>query len=114
MVPRPPISFVFTVALAAFVASVAAQRRDAFVLSRDHPAIAYSTGAVDNPIARLDYAISTSLCTPTSLAQPGAHGLGTSGGPTQRLRLLTDAGFIAARVAVDTGHNLVLTATKPA
>jgi hypothetical protein len=70
--------------------------------------------SVDNPIARLDFAISTSLCTPTSLAQPGAHGLGTCGGPTQRLRLLTDAGFTAARVAVDTGHNLVLTATKPA
>jgi hypothetical protein len=27
------------------------------------------------------YAISTSLCTPTSLAQPGAYGLGNSGGP---------------------------------
>jgi SAM-dependent methyltransferase len=70
--------------------------------------------SVDNPIARIDFAISTSLCTPTSLAQPGAHGLGTSGGPTRRLRLLTEAGFASARVAVDTGHNLVLTATKPA
>ena len=54
---------------------------------------------IDNPIARLDYAISTSLCTPTSLAQPGAYGLGTSGGPTRRLGLLTDAGFTSARVA---------------
>src|SRR5690348_11694681 len=54
MVPRPRVSFVFAVVLAAFVAGVAAQRRDAFVLSRDHPAIAYSTGAVDNPIARLN------------------------------------------------------------
>jgi Methyltransferase domain len=69
--------------------------------------------SVDNPIARIDYAISTSLCTPTSLAQPGAHGLGTCGGPTRRLRLLTEAGFTAARVAADTGQNLVLTATKP-
>jgi hypothetical protein len=68
----------------------------------------------DNPSARIDYAISTSLCTPTSLAQPGAYGLGTSGGPTRRLRLLTAAGFVGARVAVDTGQNLVLTATKPA
>jgi hypothetical protein len=68
--------------------------------------------SVDNPIARIDYAISTSLCTPTSLAQPGAHGLGTSGGPSRRLRLLTEAGFASARVVIDTGHNLVFAATK--
>ncbi len=54
MVPRPRVSLVFAVALAAFVATVAAQRRDAFVLSRDHPAIRYSTGDVDNPIVRLN------------------------------------------------------------
>ncbi len=36
--------------------------------------------SIGNPIARLNYAISTSMCTPTSLAQPGAFGLGTSGG----------------------------------
>ena len=41
--------------------------------------------SIGNPIARLDYAISTSMCTPTSLARPGGYGLGTSGGPTRRL-----------------------------
>jgi SAM-dependent methyltransferase len=66
--------------------------------------------SIGNPIARLDYAISTSLCTPTSLAQPGGYGLGTGGGPRRRLELLTGAGFVDARVAVDTGQNLVLTA----
>jgi len=66
--------------------------------------------SVGNPIARLNSAISTSMCTPTSLAQPGAFGLGTSGGPTRRLELLTAAGFVDARVAADTGQNLVLTA----
>jgi SAM-dependent methyltransferase len=66
--------------------------------------------SIGNPIARLDYAISTSLCTPTSLAQPGGYGLGTSGGPSRRLDLLSGAGFVNARVAVDTGQNLVLTA----
>ena len=66
--------------------------------------------SIGNPIARLDYAISTSMCTPTSLAQPGGYGLGTCGGPTRRLELLTGAGFVDARVAVDTGQNLVLTA----
>ena len=43
--------------LAAWMAAVAvgvAQRRDVFVLSRDHPAIAYSTGAIDNAVTRLN------------------------------------------------------------
>jgi hypothetical protein len=43
--------------LATWIAAVAvgvAQRRDVFVLSRDHPAIAYSTGAVDNAVTRLN------------------------------------------------------------
>ena len=69
--------------------------------------------SIDNPVARLDYAISTSLCTPTSLAQPGGHALGTSGGPARRVRLLAEAGFASARVVLDTGQNLVLAATKP-
>jgi hypothetical protein len=54
MVSRPRVSLLFAVATAVFVATVAAQRRDAFVLSRDHPAIRYSTGEVDNPIVRLN------------------------------------------------------------
>ncbi|HWM56626.1 MAG TPA: methyltransferase domain-containing protein [Pseudonocardia sp.] len=65
---------------------------------------------IDNPIARIDYAVSTSMCTPTSLAQPGGYGLGTCGGPARRLRLLSEAGFVESRLAADTGHNLVLTA----
>lgn len=69
--------------------------------------------SIGNPIATLNYAISTSMCTPTSLAQPGSYGLGTCGGPSRRLQLLTDAGFVDARVAVDTGQNLVLTARMP-
>jgi SAM-dependent methyltransferase len=66
--------------------------------------------SIGNPIARLDYAISTSMCTPTSLAQPGGYGLGTRGGPAHRLQLITDAGFVDAHVAADTGQNLVLAA----
>jgi hypothetical protein len=46
---------VLAAAAAVFVASVvAAQRRDAFVLSRDHPAIRYSTGELDNAVERLN------------------------------------------------------------
>ena len=66
--------------------------------------------SIGNPIARIDYAISTSMCTPTSLAQPGAHGMGTCGGPARRLQLLTEGGLVNARLVADTGHNLVLTA----
>jgi SAM-dependent methyltransferase len=66
--------------------------------------------SIGNPIARLDFAISTSMCTPTSLAQPGGYGLGTCGGPTRRLALLTEAGFVDAHVAADTGQNMVLAA----
>jgi len=50
------------------------------------------------------------MCTPTSLAQPGGYGLGTCGGPAHRLQLITDAGFVDAHVAADTGQNLVLAA----
>src|SRR5688500_140000 len=47
--------FVFALAVAAFAAAVvSAQRRDAFVLSRDHPAIRYTAGDLDNPITRLN------------------------------------------------------------
>ena len=66
--------------------------------------------SIDNPIARIGSAISTSMCTPTSLAQPGAYGLGTCGGPTRRLALLSAAGFHDAHVAADNGQNLVITA----
>ena len=69
---------------------------------------------IGNPVARIDYASSTALCTPGSLGQPGAYGLGTQGGPAKRIALLTEAGFTDAAVAVDTGFNLVLAATRPA
>ena len=67
---------------------------------------------IGNPSVRLDYAISTSLCTPAALGQPGAYALGTQGGPAVRLRLLAGAGFRAPTLAADTGANLVLAATK--
>jgi SAM-dependent methyltransferase len=67
---------------------------------------------IGNPTVQIDYSVSTSLCTPGSLAQPGAYGLGTQGGPTRRLELLTQAGFRDARLVADTGHNLVLAAWK--
>ncbi|GAA0487465.1 SAM-dependent methyltransferase [Paractinoplanes deccanensis] len=70
------------------------------------------TTVVGNPVARANYAASTALCTPGSLSQPGAYGLGTQGGPTARLELLAAAGFDNPVVAADTGFNLVLAAVK--
>lgn len=67
---------------------------------------------IGNPSVRIDYSISTSVCTPGSLAQPGAYGMGTQGGPAARLRLLAEAGFRRPTLAADTGANLVLAATK--
>ena len=70
------------------------------------------TDGIGNPVARLNWAASTALCTPGSLSQPGAYGLGTQGGPARRIDLLTAAGFADARLAIDTGFNLVLTAVR--
>ncbi|MDI6102580.1 class I SAM-dependent methyltransferase [Actinoplanes sp. NEAU-A12] len=70
------------------------------------------TATIGMPITRIGYASSTALCTPGSLAQPGAYGLGTLGGPAARLRLLAEAGFANPVLAADTGFNLVVAATK--
>jgi SAM-dependent methyltransferase len=67
---------------------------------------------IGNPVSRLNWAASTALCTPGSLSQPGAYGLGTQGGPAKRLDLLTRAGFADAVLAADTGFNLVVAAVK--
>ncbi|MFI7541978.1 class I SAM-dependent methyltransferase [Actinoplanes sp. NPDC049599] len=72
------------------------------------------TTTIGNPVARANFAGSTALCTPGSLSQPGAYGLGTQGGPARRLELLAAAGFADPVVAADTGFNLVLSATRPA
>jgi len=63
-----------------------------------------------NPISRLFYAGSVFLCTPSSLAQDGATGLGAQAGPTRLLDVLGQAGFRHRRVATETPFNLVLEA----
>ena len=55
MAPRPLATLVVVAAVfAASLASAVAQRPGAFAGDRDHPAIAYSTAPVDDPIARLN------------------------------------------------------------
>jgi SAM-dependent methyltransferase len=63
-----------------------------------------------NPISRLFYAGSVFLCTPSSLAQDGAVGLGAQAGPTRLLDVLGEAGFTRRRVATSTPFNLILEA----
>ncbi|MFA9459682.1 class I SAM-dependent methyltransferase [Thiohalorhabdus sp. Cl-TMA] len=65
-----------------------------------------------NPVGRLFYAASTGFCTPHSLSQEGAAGLGAQAGE-QRLRaLLAEAGLRHFRRAAETPFNLVLE-TRP-
>ena len=71
------------------------------------------TDVLGHTVARITFAASTALCTTGSLGQPGAYGLGTRGGPTERLALLAGAGFADPVVAADTGLDLVLAATRP-
>ena len=50
-----------------------------------------------NPYARIGYAISTLVCTPSSLAQPGAAALGAMAGETRIRQVLADAGYTRVR-----------------
>ena len=50
-----------------------------------------------NPYARIGYAISTLVCTPSSLSQPGAAGLGAMAGEARLRQVLADGGFTRVR-----------------
>jgi SAM-dependent methyltransferase len=63
-----------------------------------------------NPIGRVFYAGSTLICTPASLAQPGAAALGAQAGPARIGAVLSDAGFTRVRVAAQSPVNLVFEA----
>jgi 2-polyprenyl-3-methyl-5-hydroxy-6-metoxy-1,4-benzoquinol methylase len=63
-----------------------------------------------HPLGRVFYAASALICTPSSLAQPGAAALGPQAGPARLTTVLTDAGFRTARVATTSPVNLILEA----
>jgi 2-polyprenyl-3-methyl-5-hydroxy-6-metoxy-1,4-benzoquinol methylase len=63
-----------------------------------------------NPVGRLYYAASTSICTPASLAQPGARGLGAQAGEARLRQVLAEGGFTRVRRATETPFNMVLEA----
>ena len=63
-----------------------------------------------NPVSRLFYAGSVFLCTPSSLAQDGALGLGAQAGEARLREVLAAAGFTHTRRAAATPFNLVIEA----
>jgi SAM-dependent methyltransferase len=63
-----------------------------------------------HPLGRLLYGYSTLLCTPGSLAQDGALGLGTQAGPARLMEVIRAGGFSRVRVAYEGAANLVIEA----
>lgn len=61
-------------------------------------------------LGRVFYGASTLVCTPSSLAQPGARALGPQAGPAQLTALLSEAGFRSVRIAATTPVNLIIEA----
>ena len=63
-----------------------------------------------NPIGRFYYGMSTLVCTPGSLSQPGRAGLGTQAGEAAIAEVLIAGGFGSVRRVAETPLNLVLEA----
>lgn len=65
-----------------------------------------------NPVGRIFYSCSTTICTLVSQSQGGARTLGAQAGERQLVEVLTDAGFHRVRRAAETPFNLVLEARR--
>ena len=63
-----------------------------------------------NPIGRLYYAASTTICVPASLSQEVGLGLGTQAGEARLREVLSIGGFTRVRRAAATPFNLILEA----
>jgi hypothetical protein len=63
-----------------------------------------------NPVGRVNYAFSTSICLPASLSQEGRAGLGAQAGEARLREVLAEAGFSMVRRATGTPFNMVLEA----
>ena len=61
-----------------------------------------------NPVGRIFYAASTFICTPASLSQEVALGLGAQAGEGRLRQVALDAGFTRFRRATETPFNLIL------
>jgi SAM-dependent methyltransferase len=60
-----------------------------------------------NPVGRLAYSISTFVCVPNGLSQPGGYALGAQAGEPAIRQVITDAGFTRFRRAAQTPFNLI-------
>jgi len=65
-----------------------------------------------NPVGRVFYAYSTSICVPSALSQDGGESLGAQAGPAALEDIVTSSGFSSFRIAARTPFNLVFEA-KP-
>ena len=65
-----------------------------------------------NPVGRVYYAFSTSICVPASLSQEVGAALGAQAGEAKLTEVLKKAGFSRVRKAVQTPFNMVLEARK--
>lgn len=63
-----------------------------------------------NPIGRVFYSASTTLCTPASLSQEVGLALGAQAGEARLTKVLKDAGFTRVRRAAQTPFNIILEA----
>ncbi len=63
-----------------------------------------------NPIGRIFYSASTTLCTPASLSQEVGLALGAQAGEARLTKVLNDAGFTRVRRATQTPFNIILEA----
>src|SRR3712207_2459545 len=63
-----------------------------------------------NPIGRLYYAASTTLCCAHAISEKGTHVLGAQAGPRQLEEALRSAGLGSVRLAAQTPFNLIIEA----
>ena len=63
-----------------------------------------------NPLGRLYYAASTTMCCAHALSENGTHVLGAQAGPRQLEDVLQAAGFGSVRTAKQTAFNLIVEA----
>lgn len=64
----------------------------------------------NNPLAAMTYHASAMICTPTSLSQPVARGLGGQAGQRTLQAIMTEAGFSQLERRAETPFNLILEA----
>jgi ubiquinone/menaquinone biosynthesis C-methylase UbiE len=74
------------------------------------PAAADELAGNLNPVGRVYYAMSTSVCVPTAMSQNGGEALGAQAGPAAIAEIAKSGGFTRFRTAAATPFNLVFEA----